>query len=102
MALGLNPVGDVLKKADRVLVNAGETLGTVDTRLANVDATLGKVDKRMTTVDQTLEETKALLTQVQGLLAELIGGDRAGQGDPRAEVEARRGAQGGHQEMSRQ
>ena len=49
MALGLNPVGDVLKKADRVLANAGDTLGTVgdtlatvDTKLANVDKTLGK------------------------------------------------------------
>ena len=29
MALGLNPVGDVLKKADKVLAHAGETLGTV-------------------------------------------------------------------------
>jgi hypothetical protein len=36
VALGLNPVSDVLKKADRVLASAGDTLGTVDTKLAEV------------------------------------------------------------------
>ena len=66
--MGLNPVGDVLKKADRVLASAGDTLGTVDTRLANVDAALGKVDKRMTTVDRTLPEVTEKLSHGAGVV----------------------------------
>jgi uncharacterized coiled-coil DUF342 family protein len=75
MPLGLNPVGDVLRKADQVLADAGDTLGNVRETLGHADQRMERVDEtRDETRDETSDETRALLAQAQGLLVELSEG----------------------------
>jgi len=69
--VGLNPVADVLKRADKVLKSAEVALGNVDTTLGTVGTTLADVDAKLSTVDTTLAETRAVLGQVEQLLGDL-------------------------------
>ena len=62
--MALNPLGDVLQRADRTLKDGDVTLGTVDTTLGTVDHTLG-------VVKYTLSTVTSLLSTVTGLLSDL-------------------------------
>ncbi len=44
--MALNPVGQILKKADKTLESANATLGTVGGTLTTVEGTLGTVEGR--------------------------------------------------------
>ena len=52
--MGLNPVADVLKRADKVLKNAEVALTTVDTTLGTVGGTLSTVETTLSDVDVKL------------------------------------------------
>ena len=71
--MGLNPVSDILKRADRALKSVDGTLGHVDTKLSAVDHTVGRVDVKLSSVEQTLRPhvVSDTLDQVRDLLTEL-------------------------------
>jgi hypothetical protein len=60
MGMGLNPVGDVLKKADVVLADAGATLDETKAVLAQVQRLLHELDEEMALVREIPELKKRL------------------------------------------
>ena len=69
--MGLNPVSDILKRADRALKSVDGALGHVDTKLSVVDHTVGRVDDKLGRVDETLTEVRDTLVEVSGALGQV-------------------------------
>lgn len=62
--MGLNPVADLLKRADRTLVSANDTLGTVGVTLTDVDRTLAEVKALL----EELNDKVVLIDQIPEIL----------------------------------
>ena len=102
--MALNPVGDILKRADKALKNVDGVLGHVDGKLGAVDTTLVGVDEKLTGVDEALDDVKVALGEVRDLLAELELPSRAapaGTGDrAEARLHLRRDLGDGHESLT--
>jgi ABC-type transporter Mla subunit MlaD len=62
--MGLNPVADLLKRADRTLASANDTLGTVGVTLTDVDRTLAEVKALL----EELNDKVVLIDQIPEIL----------------------------------
>ena len=62
--MGLNPVADVLKRADKVLKSAETALGNVDTTLGTVGTTLARMTSTMAASAPTVMDRTAISVKI--------------------------------------